>query len=80
MTSSDSLNLLNNKWTNDKKEIQDEIENVIRSGNCEEMDHVYDKIVKKEFSKDTLIKYFVKQGKDMQSLEDNFNKYTNILF
>ena len=38
------------------------------------MDNLYEKIQKNDFNKDTLIKYFVKQGKDKDSLEENFNK------
>lgn len=68
---------IKSKIVNDerKKEVVDEVEKAIRLKTNSDLDYVYDKILKQEYNKDMLIDYFVKCGKDRDTLEENFNKY-----
>ena len=75
LSSFDSSLYSNRITTRDnRQEIIEEVENSIKSRINPDLELILDKIQKKEFNKDTLIKYFVKQGKDKDLLEENFNK------
>ena len=71
-----TLNNINNDQEREREEILNNIEGAIgtKFKEFEDINCVYDKIIGKDDVKNIIVDYYVKNGKDRDLIEENFNK------